>query len=34
VIESVNVIISQNEDDVMGDIQVDPIKGSVVFGSG
>jgi len=34
VIESVNVIITQNCDEVVGDIQVDPIKGSVVFGSG
>lgn len=34
VIESVNVIINQNQDEIVGDIQVDPIKGSVVFGSG
>lgn len=35
VIESVNVIINQNGDEkIVGDVQVDPIKGSVVFGSG
>lgn len=34
VIESVNVIVAQNEEVIMGDIQVDPVKGSVVFGSG
>jgi len=28
------VIIAQNEEEIMGDIQVCPIKGSVVFGSG
>lgn len=33
-IESVNVIINQNVDEAVGDIQVDPVKGSVVFGSG
>ena len=35
VIESVNVIINQNGDEkAVGDVQVDPVKGSVVFGSG
>merc|ERR1712000_80067 len=33
-IESANVIIASNMDDVMGDIQVDPSAGSVAFGSG
>jgi len=28
------VIINQNVDEAVGDIQVDPVKGSVVFGSG
>lgn len=33
-IESANVIIASNMDDVMGDVQVDPSLGSVAFGSG
>jgi elongation factor 2 len=34
VIESVNVIVSQNGDEVVGNIFLDPVKGNVVFGSG
>lgn len=34
VIENVNVIISNYEDPKLGDVQVDPTKGTVVFGSG
>lgn len=33
-IESVNVIIAGNMDEIMGDIQVDPTIGNVAFGSG
>lgn len=34
-IESINVIINQNaDDDIIGDIQICPMKGSCVFGSG
>jgi len=33
-IENVNVIISTYNDDLMGDMQVDPAKGTVAFGSG
>merc|ERR1712093_259797 len=33
-IESVNVIVSTNADECMGDVQVDPVKGTVAFGSG
>jgi elongation factor 2 len=33
-IESVNVIISTYRDELMGDIQCDPTKGTVAFGSG
>jgi elongation factor 2 len=33
-IESVNVIVSTYNDEALGDIQVDPCKGSVAFGSG
>lgn len=33
-IESVNVIVATYNDEVMGDIQVDPCKGTVAFGSG
>nr|ANM86109.1 elongation factor 2 [Stygiella incarcerata] len=33
-IESANVIISTYLDDTMGDLQVDPTKGTVAFGSG
>jgi elongation factor 2 len=34
VIESVNVIVSQNGDESVGNIFLDPVKGNVVFGSG
>jgi len=34
VIESVNVIVSQNGDDKVGDFSLDPVRGNVVFGSG
>jgi elongation factor 2 len=33
-IESVNVIVAMYNDEALGDIQVDPTKGSVAFGSG
>jgi elongation factor 2 len=33
-IESVNVIISMYNDESLGDVQVDPTKGNVAFGSG
>merc|ERR1712127_193427 len=33
-IESVNVIVSMYNDEALGDIQVDPTKGTVAFGSG
>ena len=33
-IESVNVIVSTYQDELMGDVQVDPAKGTVSFGSG
>jgi elongation factor 2 len=33
-IESVNVVISSIPDDRLGDVQCDPIKGTVAFGSG
>ncbi|CAL9728939.1 elongation factor 2 [Monosporozyma unispora] len=33
-VESVNVIVSTYADDVLGDVQVDPSKGTVAFGSG
>ncbi len=33
-IENVNVLISTYHDELMGDVQVDPIKGTVAFGSG
>jgi elongation factor 2 len=33
-IESVNVIISTYKDELLGDVQVDPVKGTVGFGSG
>lgn len=33
-IESVNVIISTYRDELMGDVQCDPTKGTVAFGSG
>lgn len=33
-IESVNVIVAMYNDESLGDIQVDPVKGSVAFGSG
>lgn len=33
-IESVNVIIATYNDDALGDVQVDPAKGTVAFGSG
>merc|ERR1719453_2067533 len=33
-IESVNVVIAMYNDEALGDIQVDPTKGSVAFGSG
>jgi len=33
-IESVNVIVSMYNDEALGDIQVDPCKGTVAFGSG
>merc|ERR1712038_1559055 len=33
-IESVNVIIAMYNDEALGDIQVDPCKGNVAFGSG
>eukprot|EP00727_Mastigamoeba_balamuthi_P014092 m51a1_g9305 putative elongation factor 2-like (841) ;mRNA; f:79531-82501 len=33
-IESVNVVIATYRDDKMGDVQVDPTKGTVAFGSG
>ncbi|CCH58058.1 hypothetical protein TBLA_0A02590 [Henningerozyma blattae CBS 6284] len=34
VVESCNVIISTYSDEVLGDVQVDPSKGTVAFGSG
>lgn len=34
VVENVNVIISTYLDDKLGDVQVDPVKGNVAFGSG
>ena len=34
VIESVNVIVSQQGDEAAGDCILDPVKGNVVFGSG
>jgi len=33
-IESVNVVIATYNDDAMGDLQVDPTKGTIAFGSG
>ncbi|KAG9391757.1 Elongation factor Tu GTP binding domain [Carpediemonas membranifera] len=33
-IENVNVLVATYRDEIMGDIQVDPIKGTVAFGSG
>ncbi|CAL9734097.1 elongation factor 2 [Monosporozyma servazzii] len=33
-VESVNVIVSTYADDTLGDVQVDPSKGTVAFGSG
>merc|ERR1712127_1029702 len=33
-IESVNVIVSTYNDEALGDVQVDPAKGTVAFGSG
>merc|ERR1719356_694643 len=33
-IESVNVIVSMYNDEALGDTQVDPVKGTVAFGSG
>merc|ERR1719410_2603480 len=33
-IESVNVIVSMYNDETLGDTQVDPVKGTVAFGSG
>mmetsp|Transcript_35561 Transcript_35561/g.54693 ORF Transcript_35561/g.54693 Transcript_35561/m.54693 type:complete len:864 (+) Transcript_35561:55-2646(+) len=33
-IESVNVIVSMYNDEAIGDVQVDPTKGTVAFGSG
>merc|ERR1712127_111329 len=33
-IESVNVIVATYNDDALGDVQVDPTKGTVAFGSG
>merc|ERR1712003_400734 len=33
-IESVNVIVSMYNDEALGDVQVDPCKGTVAFGSG
>ncbi|KAL7539433.1 hypothetical protein ACHAXR_009285 [Thalassiosira sp. AJA248-18] len=33
-IESVNVIVSMYNDEALGDVQVDPTKGTVAFGSG
>jgi elongation factor 2 len=33
-IESVNVVISMYNDEALGDCQVDPVKGTVAFGSG
>jgi elongation factor 2 len=33
-IESVNVIVATYNDEVLGDVQVDPTKGTVAFGSG
>ena len=33
-IESVNVIVSMYNDEALGDVQVDPMKGTVAFGSG
>lgn len=33
-IESVNVVVATYKDDLLGDVQVDPTKGSVAFGSG
>jgi elongation factor 2 len=32
-IESVNVVVATYKDDLLGDVQVDPTKGSVAFGS-
>eukprot|EP00978_Attheya_sp_CCMP212_P033485 scaffold135240_cov62-Attheya_sp.AAC.2 len=33
-IESVNVIVAMYNDEALGDVQVDPVKGTVAFGSG
>ena len=33
-IESVNVVIATYNDEAMGDLQVDPTKGTIAFGSG
>jgi len=33
-IESVNVIVAMYNDEKLGDVQVDPVKGTVAFGSG
>merc|ERR1712232_802830 len=33
-IESVNVIVAMYNDEALGDVQVDPTKGTVAFGSG
>eukprot|EP00163_Fabomonas_tropica_P002774 TRINITY_DN1217_c0_g1_i1.p1 TRINITY_DN1217_c0_g1~~TRINITY_DN1217_c0_g1_i1.p1 ORF type:complete len:853 (-),score=324.57 TRINITY_DN1217_c0_g1_i1:324-2882(-) len=34
IVENVNVVVSTYEDDKLGDVQVDPTKGTVGFGSG
>lgn len=34
VIENVNVVLARYRDDILGDVSVDPLKGSVSFGSG